>query len=44
MAHEAVPCHFAREIDARQVPRRKESCVHYCRRLRQTSHTDNGEG
>jgi hypothetical protein len=29
MAHEAVPCPFAKEIDALQVPPRKESCVLY---------------
>jgi hypothetical protein len=27
MAHEAVPCPFAKEIDARYMPPRKESCV-----------------
>jgi len=38
MAHQAVPCPFAKEMDARQLPRRKESRVLYRQRrsLRQT--------
>jgi hypothetical protein len=31
LVHEAVPCPFAKEIDACEVPPRKESCVFYCR-------------
>jgi len=38
MAHEAVPCPIAKEIDSRQVPPRKVPSVLYRRRrsLRQT--------
>jgi hypothetical protein len=30
MADQAVPCHFAMEVDARYVPPSKEPCVLYC--------------